>query len=202
MLDPDIRFPLARSLRPEHGSGRLLCEVGLWGNTVRVDLARLTDTRFDGFEIKSQRDTLSRLRNQAEIYNLVFDTATLVAARKHIDKAAAMLPEWWGLTEAVQNDGGIEFDTLRTPSDNPSASAERIAGFLWKDEALAALRALGVRRGLSRLRLAETHSIIAQSLTIEEVRRLVFRVLAARRDWINRHDPFFVGPFKPRTGSL
>lgn len=201
MLDPDIRFPLAHSLRPEHGSGRLLCEIGLWGNTVR-DLGRLTETRLEGFEIKSDGDTLSRLRKQAEIYNLVFDTATLVAARKHIDKAAAILPEWWGLTEAVSHDGGIEFHTLRSPSDNLSASAERIAGFLWKDEALAALRDLGVRRGLSRLRLAEMHALIAQSMSIEEVRRLVYPVLAARSDWIDRHDPFFVGPLKPRTGSV
>lgn len=166
---------------------------------MRADMARLTARAFEGFEIKSQRDTLSRLRNQAEIYNLVFTTATLVAAGKHIDKAAAVLPTWWGLIEAVPNANGVQFNTLRVPSVNPSASAERIAGFLWKDEALAALQSLGATRGLSRLRLAEAHALLAQSLNIDDMRALVFRVLQARRDWIDRHDPFFMGPFRPRT---
>jgi hypothetical protein len=202
LLDPDIRHPLARILRPEHGSGHVLCEVGLWGNSVRIDLARLTDLRLEGFEIKSDGDTLARLRNQADIYNLIFDTVTLVAARKHLEKANQLLPMWWGLIEAVPGDGGVTFNTIRPASDNPTASPERIAGLLWKDEALAALRALGDPRGLSRLRLAEMHATLAQSMSISEIRTLVFRAIAARRDWMDRHDPFFVGPPRPRTGML
>ncbi|MCS4088888.1 sce7726 family protein [Rhizobium sp. BK176] len=199
MLDPDIRIPLARQLRPEHGHGRILGEVGLWGNTVRVDLARLTNTSLDGYEIKSAGDTLVRLGNQAQIYGLVFNSMTLVAAARHIDKAAPYLPPWWGLTEARDDDGTIILSTLRPPEENPSASAERIAGLLWKDEALDVLRSLGETNGLSRLRLGEAHAAIARNLTLPQVRTEVFRRVARRRDWLDRHDPFFVGPFRPRT---
>lgn len=201
MLDPDIRFPLARLLYPEPDSGSLLCEVGLWGNTVRLDLARLTPTRLEGYEIKSEGDTLVRLTRQAEIYGLVLDRATLVGARRHIDKAASMLPGWWGLTEAVPTANSVEFSNIRPALDNPGASAERVAGLLWKDEALALLRELGETRGLSRLRLAEAHALIAERLPMEQVRAAVFARLAARQDWIDRHDPFFVGPFRPRSAQ-
>ncbi|MCV9964566.1 sce7726 family protein [Pararhizobium sp. BT-229] len=202
MLDPDIRHPLANLLRPPHGCGSLLCEVGLWGNTVRIDLARLTATRLEGFEIKSDGDTLARLARQAEIYSLVLDTATLVGARRHIDKAASMLPGWWGLTEATPAGSAVGFSVIRPPLDNPAPSAERVAGLLWKDEALALLRDLGETRGLSRLRLAEAHALIADCIPLEQVRAAVFGRLAARRDWIDRHDPFFAGPFRPRAGAV
>jgi hypothetical protein len=199
LLDPDIRFPLARHLRAEHGDARLLGEVGLWGNTVRVDLARLTPLHLDGYEIKSAGDTLTRLANQAEIYSLFFNSMTLVAAARHIDKAGSILPSWWGLTEAHNDDGKIILSTLRKPEDNPSPSAERIAGLLWKDEALDVLRSLGETRGLSRLRLPEAHALIARSLSLPEVRAEVFARLGDRRDWLNRHDLHFVGPFRPKT---
>jgi hypothetical protein len=199
LLDPDIRLPLARQLRPDAGHGRILGEIGLWGNTVRVDLARLTVERLDGYEIKSAGDTLARLANQAEIYSLVFSSMTLVSAARHIDKAASFLPAWWGLTEARDDGGTITLTTLRSPEDNPSPSAERIAGLLWKDEALDILRDLGETKGLGRLRLGEAHAAISRSMALETVRIEVFRRLAGRMDWLNRHDPFFIGPFRPRT---
>lgn len=200
MLDPDIRFPLARSLRPEFGLGRVLGEVGIWGNSVRIDLARLTPSRFDGYEIKSDGDTLARLRTQSEIYGLVFDTMTLVAARRHLEKAMAIVPEWWGLTEANVFDGDTKLTAVRLPLDNPSQSAERIAGLLWKDEAVELLQDLGEARGLSRLRLADIHARLARCLSLCELRTAVFAQLVKRRDWLDRHDPLFVGPFRPRTG--
>ena len=201
MLDPDIRLALSPTLRPAHGEGRLLGEVGIWGNTVRIDLARLTPSRLDGYEIKSDGDTLARLATQSSIYGMVCDTLTLVAARRHLDKAAAVLPEWWGLVEAVPGEGGVGLFPVREPSPNPSTSSERVAGLLWKDEAISALAAAGMRKGLSRLRAADAYRLLSQAMPIERLRETVSTAMLRRADWLDRHDPFFVGPFRPRTSA-
>lgn len=124
---------------------------------------------------------------------------TLVAAARHIDKAATILPSWWGLTQALNDKGRITLSPLRKPEDNPSPSAERIAGLLWKDEALDVLRSLGETRGFGRLRLPEAHDLIARSVSLPEVRAEVFARLGKRHDWLNRHDPHFIGPVRPRS---
>ena len=199
MLDPDIRAALSPALRPGPEEGRLLSEVGIWGNTVRIDLARLTPSRLDGYEIKSAGDTLARLATQSSVYGLVCDTLTLVAARRHLDKAAETLPAWWGLVEAIPDTDGVTLATRREAQANPTPSGERIAGLLWKDEAVSVLRDNGMTTGLSRLKAAQAHGLIARTMTLDLVRRTVFDALLRRQDWLDRHDPFFVGPFRPRV---
>jgi hypothetical protein len=153
----------------------------------------------EGYEIKSEADTLSRLAKQEQIYSLVLDRATLVSAGRHIDKAAAMLPEWWGITKAFYTEGSVKFSIIREPKDNPGVVAERVAGLLWKDEALSMLHSLGITSGLSRLRLAELHSLIATTVPMPQLKPMVLARLTSRLDWIKRHDPFFFGPFMPRS---
>jgi hypothetical protein len=194
--DAAIRTALVGDLRTrldQGGTTRLLSEVGLWGNTVRVDLA-LLGRAFEGFEIKGETDTLSRLPRQAEIYGLVFDSVTLVCAARHAAKAADKIPGWWGVTVASFDAGAVSLVETRPALPNPSPSAERIAGLLWKDEAVASIAATTSERGLSRLRLAELHAKLAATLPLCELRRSVFETLLARREWLDAHDPVLIGP--------
>ena len=196
MLDPDIRQTLYPLLKPEPGTGRLLSEVGLWGNTVRIDVARLTRASLDGFEIKSERDTLTRLAMQAEIYGLVFDTLTLVSATRHLNKAIATLPSWWGISEAIPALDGVSIIAVRKATPNPVTSAERIAGLLWKDETVALLEEAGITKGLSKMRVGEAHAALAKMLPLELLKEKVFSTMLARKDWVDRRDPSFIGPMK------
>lgn len=195
MNDRDIRYPLANLLGK---GGRVLGEVGLWGNHVRVDLLHLADTALHGYEIKSDSDTLSRLRRQADTYNLVLERVTLVATHRHLSKAEAMVPRWWGLTEACERDGEVTFAELRAGERNPSQSAERVAGLLWKEEAVSVLVDYGNSKGIGRLRSRELHERVAASVPLDKLRDVVRRRLLDRGDWTNRHDALFVGPFAPR----
>ncbi len=196
MLDPDIRQALYPLLKPEPGTGRLLSEVGLWGNTVRIDVARLTHASLDGFEIKSERDTLTRLAAQAEIYGLVFDTLTLVAARQHVSKATAILPSWWGISEAIPSSDGVSITVIREATPNPSTSGKRIAGLLWRGETVALLSAIGATKGLSKMRAGEAHAALARTLPLKLLKEKVFATMLARKDWVDRRDPSFIGPMK------
>jgi len=53
-----------------------------------------------GFELKSERDTLARLEDQAELYSQVFDRMTLIIAKRHLEKAVPKIPRWWGIIAA------------------------------------------------------------------------------------------------------
>jgi hypothetical protein len=59
----------------------------------RADVAVIGGT-IDGFEIKTERDTLKRLPRQAEAYTRIFDRCHAVLAHRHVDKAMEMLPAW------------------------------------------------------------------------------------------------------------
>lgn len=107
----------------------------------RADLA-VIGRSMDGFEIKTERDTLRRLPRQVEAYGRLFDRCTVVIAEKHADDVTQVLPPWWGIT-TVHVNGGVSFSEVRRPRPNPAVDPEILVRLLWKEEALAALVKLG-----------------------------------------------------------
>ena len=121
-------------------------ELGLCRGRVRVDLA-LINGHLHGYEIKSDRDTLTRLDIQAEIYMKVFDRLTIVVGRKHLSSVCSRLPEWWGILQAIQGGGGrvVRFRNLRRPTLNPQRDPRSLAELLWRDDAIRLLEEADVR---------------------------------------------------------
>jgi hypothetical protein len=100
MRDKDIRQPLIRELRRSHDTDTLLVdEFGLCQGDVRVDVA-VINSALNGFEIKSDSDTLDRLPAQQHVYSKVLDTVTIVAGEKHVDGILKIVPEWWSVRSA------------------------------------------------------------------------------------------------------
>ena len=108
----------------------------------RADVA-IISTTIDGFEIKTERDTLKRLPRQAEAYARLFDRCHVVLAPRHVDKAIEMLPSWWGVL-VIEIDGAPSFLRLRDANANEAVDPETLVRLLWRDEAHAALCGLGV----------------------------------------------------------
>ncbi|TON97226.1 hypothetical protein CGH46_25380, partial [Vibrio parahaemolyticus] len=48
------------------------------------------------YEIKSDVDSLTRLKAQSEYFSDAFKKVTLVTTKKHVAKAELIVPEWWG----------------------------------------------------------------------------------------------------------
>jgi len=108
MRDPDVRRVLMQALVARYAGETdtiVVEELGLCRGSVRADIA-VVNGLMKGFEIKSDRDTLQRLLTQATVYSRVFDTATLVAAERHVAEAMVALPAWWGI-EVIGNDGSL-----------------------------------------------------------------------------------------------
>jgi len=106
----------------------------------RADVAVVGAT-IDGFEIKTERDSLKRLPRQAGAYSRVFDHCHVVLAQRHVEGALGILPSWWGV---LVIEDGVSFTKLRRPEANSSVDPETLVRLLWRDEAYAALCELGL----------------------------------------------------------
>ena len=123
-------------------------------SNARADVALIGASVLEGFEIKTERDTLRRLPRQTTAYARIFDRCHVVLALRHLDRAIEMLPPSWGVL-VIESAGTSSFSVVRVADANQSVDPEILVRLLWRDEALAALRALGVqldpRAGRSRM---------------------------------------------------
>ena len=188
MKDYDIRVALHAHLLGKNPSTdtRIRDELGLCAGAgadtsfARVDVAVLNG-EFAGYEIKSDHDTLRRLSGQAFVYGHVLDSVTLVATSKHLDKAAVLLPPWWGLMAAHEKGSKVKLKQVRKPRRNPRLHSFSLAQLLWRDEALAVLRDRGLLvRGLSRMPLYYLWRALARGVPKAELRDIVRERIKAR----------------------
>lgn len=186
MRDADVRRAVRDWLAAEHDGDpdtRIVEEMGIWNGTVRVDLA-VVNGELTGFEIKSAKDTLARLPAQAALYNTVFDRVCLVAAEKHISRAAAEVPGWWGVIVARPAQQGVDLEEVRAGGINPDVDPIQVARLLWRTEALELLVRYGAAKGVrsaSREKLSER---LVQSLAPDILRHEVRRCLKDRPAWL------------------
>ena len=173
-----IRDALVVHLRWRRHRARFISEMGMNHGAARIDLAVIDDS-LDGYEIKSSQDDLRRLEGQAIAYGQVFDRLTLVGAERHIEPAARVVPDWWGLTLVDVSRSVIE--PLRHAGRNPTADPGSMVRLLWHSELEAVLEARTGRRpsGVS----AVLRQRLVAEMPPDEVRTVVRHCLTTRASW-------------------
>ena len=117
-----MRYVLRENLDRKHVADRntlIVEELGLCRGTARVDIA-VVNGQLSGYEIKSDRDTLSRLPAQMATYSRVFDTMTAVVAERHLGSTKAIIPDWWGVQVVAAVDS---LPHLRLVIERPEAGS-------------------------------------------------------------------------------
>jgi hypothetical protein len=136
LRDRDVRKALLGRLHDRFGDDaqtRIVEELGLLHGDCRIDVA-VINGQLSGFEIKSERDTLQRLPDQAATYSKIFDFVTLVAPPAHLQKAESWLPGWWGLTTVTRARGGRPvLRRVRQGARNRTVDLAALAHLLWRD---------------------------------------------------------------------
>jgi len=155
----------------------VLDELGLCQGDVRIDVAAVGD-ELSGFEIKSPADTLARWPKQCRVYSKVVDRAWLVATEKALEAARA--PGWWGIIRIVQTRDQLGLRVIRTAQRNPSPDPYSIACLLWRDEAIDALAALELARGIRSKPRAVVWQRLAESAPLDHLRAAVRAALKVR----------------------
>lgn len=177
-IRPALRnWLLARAARG--GGDVVLEELGLLRGCVRVDLV-LVSRILHGFEIKSDRDSLGRLENQAEVYGKVLDRATLVVGGRHLAKAMSIIPSWWGVIRVEASESGLDFKTQRRGHMNPYRDPRSLAELLWLEDALSLLAERDLARGARGKTRAAVWDRLCAHLGVEEIAAAVCSQLKAR----------------------
>jgi len=87
------------------------------------------------FEIKSDMDSLTRLKNQATMFSDVFPKVTLVTTIKHLDKSLFIIPSWWGVIIASRNKNQkVILKYFRKSQNNPKDTSKDLLKILWNEE--------------------------------------------------------------------
>jgi hypothetical protein len=136
-----------------------------------------------GFELKSDRDTLARLPEQAEAYGRVFDRVTLVVGERHVRHAADLLPDWWGIRVARRESGRLEFSDWKLAVRNPSPDPASIVALLWREEALHFLEELGIAAGMRSKCRTEIYARLIGETELGVLCQRVRTCLRQRANW-------------------
>lgn len=185
MLDQDIRRALrvrAARLHSEDPQTRVVEELHL-GPDARADLVVLNG-RIEGYEIKSDRDSLARLEHQVGAYEAVCDRVWLVTTERYADVALQRLPPWWGVLVARSQNGGITLVRRRAAKAHRRQRVSALVELLWRGELALVCERYGIAGSRSRsTATALRASITDASVSCREVAKDVRRALLLREDW-------------------
>ena len=81
----------------------IITEFSISNFSRRVDLVYFSKNKTIAFEIKSEFDSLLRLKDQTEEYLKYFDKVVVVGAKKHIEKIKNIVPENVAIWELAQD---------------------------------------------------------------------------------------------------
>jgi hypothetical protein len=123
------------------------------------------------------------LAQQADAYSRVLDRALIVTTSRHMHKAVAMLPDWWGVIVARQECRQVILEPTRLPDVNDRHDAYALSQMLWREEALQELRARDKARGLSTRARHYVWVALAAAVSLAELRAIVRKRLRERQLW-------------------
>lgn len=162
----------------------------------RADVA-LVSREMNGYEIKTERDTLRRLPRQAPAYGRVFDRCTAVVASTHSPAVIDMLPEWWGVVEISVN-GSVSFTVMRRARANPEVDPETLVRLLWREEVFIAL----VRLGAEPSPRATRSTLWTELLRLADLTQLRAAVRRALRHRASKPSPSRFMPLPTGGGAV
>ena len=177
-----IRNELRTSAIVDQNHPLIIHEFAILGGETRADLVTISDL-MHGYEVKGASDNLKRLPKQIELYNRVFDRATLVTTAEHLDGARSILPAWWGLVRASFISDQISLRPIRKGRVNRRKDAYATLSLLWKDELLQVAEQHGLAFGNRSKSAAELVTILSASLAVDRLDSEVRNLLRARGDW-------------------
>lgn len=132
MTDREMREPLFDYLEEFYGKIRILEEKN--AGTSRADVIGVVDGALLGFEIKSDRDSYTRLKTQTRDYDRFCDWNYLVVGKSHLLHAHEHIPAHWGILVVWEEEGGVRVEMDQLPGRNPGAELRNQLSFLWRPE--------------------------------------------------------------------
>lgn len=205
MRDADVRRVLIQHLHTCYGTDAdtlIVEELGLCRGSVRADVA-VVNGILKGYEIKSDRDTLTRLAGQAEAYNRIFDTVTIVVAARHLENVERVVPNWWGIqTVSLNSDSILKLTQAREEAHNNQIDPAALAQLLWRDEVIFLLENVPVPTNFERKPREFLWRTLVESVHLVELKALVRECLRRRKFWRGPAERMRCGETCPLCATL
>ena len=174
--DSQIRNSLHIKLKEEYANDPdtiILDEFNVCYGEARIDIAVINGA-MHGYEIKSDNDTLKRLRKQIDVYNRIFDTITIVTGTTHYKDVVELVPPWWGVKVAQINESGeTEINDIREPQLNDGIDPFSLAQFLWRSELLDLLELYGVDNTIKKMPKFKIWAYVAENIPLTDLKSYV-----------------------------
>lgn len=182
LTERDIKLALLERLRTQFPDGDkhlVLAEMDIRGRG-RVDVA-VVGSYLEGWEIKSDRDSLRRLPQQVLVYSRVLSLAHLVVTEKHLKEAKRLLPPWWGIELAKPGYRCATLECVRRGRWNRCLDEIMVTGLLWKVDMVRLLREQGATKKRCRGTVAQLCRRVLADVPWPKIRAAVADRLRAKR---------------------
>ncbi|MEI0487747.1 sce7726 family protein [Brachyspira pulli] len=182
----DIRNYLHSKVLKEHEDmkdAKIIDELKLCQGDAIIDIAVFNGS-INGYEIKSDSDTLERLPKQIEIYNKVFNKMTIVTGDKYIDNIFRIVPEWWGIIKVINGSSKIDnFVVVRENKENQHIDSIALIQLLWKDEILELLELFNIKSGVKGKSKKVLWKITSDNIELKHIENFVRNKIKNRINW-------------------
>ncbi len=179
LLDQDMR-PILFEMFEMSGERMRIMEEFVLCRKCRADAVMFAPERgIIGFEIKSDRDSLERLEHQIRDYSRFCDYNYLVTGAKYIDKAAEVLPEFWGIYCIQEDCGRLTISLQREAVLSPKVRLQNQLKFLWRVELIDIMKRHKIR-GYSSRNKSKIRRLLLDSMDKQELKQELFEMMMER----------------------
>ena len=188
LLDNDIREIFIAHHQKRYPKTNLLSEVSINNGLAIADLVSVGIKTAHCFEIKSDKDKLSRVLEQAKSYDIVFKKISLITTVSKSVKAAEIIPSYWGII-AVSKNPQNKVCYLRKALPSPFFSEKIALQILWREELINILTMKNLlEKSMHRLTRSKLIDFIIESISSTEICRLVNDYILIRRQKYQKND--------------
>jgi len=181
LLDKDIREIFTTHHAKRYPKSSLLNEVRINNGLAIADLVSIGDKTSHCYEIKSDRDKISRTLEQAKSYDIVFKKISLITTYNLYKKAIDVIPPYWGIV-IVNNTPKNTVYYYRKASISPYFSKQDALYTLWRDELLNILLAKNIiEKSANRASRSKLIDTLSNNLSAHEICRFINQFLLERQ---------------------
>lgn len=186
MNDLEIRQNFHRKRLYRHHANKdtlVIDELGLNHGSSRADIVVINGSLI-GYEIKSDKDSLVRLKQQIQAYDSVFNKSYIIVGCRYQKIIHKYIPEYWGIIISEKsNKDIINFKLVRKAYKNKVIKPISIARLLWRTEAQEILKNNQAPLKLLRQPREVLYESLIEIYNTKTLQKIITKHLKNRKDW-------------------
>jgi len=190
LLDRDIREIFATHHAKRYSKSNLLSEVRINNGLAIADLVSIGIKTTHCYEIKSDKDKISRVLEQSKSFDIVFNKISLITTLTHYEKALNIIPLYWGII-VVSDTPKNKVHYRRKAVCSPLFSKQKALYTLWRDELLNIVLMKSINeKSTNRSSRSKIIDVLCNNLSTTETCRLMNHFLLNRQQNYQKIDWF------------